>query len=59
MNENYRAAAETSEVKLFNINEIPWENIAFSSVEFFLRKYILDYEDNKNYKFHSNFAQNN
>tara|TARA_B100000287_G_scaffold417593_1_gene453546 strand:+ start:169 stop:705 length:537 start_codon:yes stop_codon:yes gene_type:complete len=59
LNENYRAAAETSEVKLFNINEIPWEDIAFSSVEFFLRKYILDYKDNKNYKFHSNFAQNN
>ena len=55
LNENFRAAAETSEVKLFNIDDIPWENIAFSSVEFFLKKYVSDYKNEKNYKFHSNY----
>ena len=55
INENFRAAAETSEVKLFNIDEIPWENIAFSSVEFFLKKYVSDYKNEKNYGFHSNY----
>tara|TARA_B110000438_G_C15492283_1_gene511987 strand:- start:23 stop:415 length:393 start_codon:yes stop_codon:yes gene_type:complete len=55
LNDDYKAAAETSEVKLFKINDIPWEEIAFPSVEFFLRSYIEDYNDNNNYKFHSNF----
>jgi len=55
VNDNFRAAAETSEVRLFNIEKIPWDNIAFSSVEFFLKKYVLDFKNNKKYNFHSNF----
>tara|TARA_Y100001970_G_scaffold272726_1_gene369796 strand:- start:631 stop:1164 length:534 start_codon:yes stop_codon:yes gene_type:complete len=56
INENYRAASETSEVKLFNIDEIPWKNIAFPSVKFFLKKYVSDYKNDKKYGFHSNFS---
>ena len=55
MNENYRAADETSEVKLFSVSEIPWEKIAFPSVEFFLKKYTKDFLNGKNFFFHSNF----
>ena len=57
LNNDYRAAAETSEIKIFKINEIPWEEIAFPSVKFFLEKYVNDTKDN-NFKFHSNFGEN-
>ena len=50
-------AAETSEVRLFQINEIPWEEIAFPSVDFFLKKYVEDYNDGNNFKFHTNYSE--
>ena len=56
LNSDYHASSETSEVKLFQINQIPWNDIAFPSVEFFLRKYIYDFKNNKNYKFYSNYT---
>ena len=55
VNEDFRAADETIEVKLFGVSEIPWENIAFPSVEFFLRNYKRDFSNGKNFTFHSNF----
>ena len=55
LNEDFRAADETSEVKLFSVSEIPWEKIAFPSVEFFLKKYTKDFLNGKNFFFHSNF----
>ena len=57
LNEDYRAANETSELKLFQINEIPWRKLAFPSVDFFLKRYVDDYMDNNNFKFHSNFSE--
>tara|TARA_Y100000768_G_C23860677_1_gene625529 strand:- start:325 stop:864 length:540 start_codon:yes stop_codon:yes gene_type:complete len=59
ISKNFKAGSETSEVKLFNVREIPWVDIAFPSVKFFLEKYAKDYKNNKNFKYHSNFAGNN
>ena len=55
INEDFRAADETIEVKLFGVSEIPWEKIAFPSVEFFLRNYKRDFSNGRNFSFHSNF----
>ena len=57
MNENFRAADETAEVNLFSISNIPWDLIAFPSVEFFLRNYTKDFLNGKKFSFHSNFLQ--
>ena len=57
MNENFRAADETAEVNLFSISNIPWDQIAFQSVEFFLRNYTKDFLNGKKFSFHSNFLQ--
>ena len=57
MNENFRAADETAEVNLFSISNIPWDQIAFPSVEFFLRNYTKDFLNGKKFSFHSNFLQ--
>ena len=55
-NEDFYACDETQEVKLFEVDKIPWEDIAFPSVKFFIEKYVLDYNDDLNFKFHSNYA---
>ncbi len=55
LNDNYQAADETSEVNLFKIDSIPWEQIAFPSVEFFLRKYVEDFRNEMIFSFHSNY----
>tara|TARA_Y100000991_G_scaffold175656_1_gene137652 strand:- start:110 stop:637 length:528 start_codon:yes stop_codon:yes gene_type:complete len=55
LNEDFKAADETAEVKLFSVSEIPWEKIAFPSVEFFLKNYTRDFLNGKNFSFHSNF----
>ena len=36
----YNAGHETEEVKLVSIDEIPWDDIAFSAVKFSLTKYV-------------------
>lgn len=33
---------ESSEVKFFSLNEIPWDDLAFVAVEFSLRRYIAE-----------------
>ena len=58
-NNNFRAADETSEVSLIKISNIPWDQIAFPSVEFFLRKYVIDYKNRKSFSFHSNYLTKN
>ena len=58
-NNNFRAADETSEVSLTKINNIPWDQIAFPSVEFFLRKYVIDYKNGMSFSFHSNYLTKN
>ena len=55
INEDFRAAHETIEVKLFGVFEIPWGKIAFPSVEFFLRNYERDFSNGRKFSFHSNF----
>jgi len=39
---NFGAGTESLEVALFRKNEIPWENIAFRSGHYALRKYLED-----------------
>ena len=55
INEDFRAADETTEVKLFSVSKIPWGKIAFPSVEFFLKNYTRDFLNGRNFTFHSNF----
>ena len=58
-NNDFRAADETSEVSLIRINNIPWDQIAFPSVEFFLRRYVIDYKNGMSFAFHSNYVIKN
>ena len=55
LNEDFKAADETSEVRLFDIDTIPWDKIAFPSVQYFLNKYVEDFKNKNNFHFHSNF----
>ena len=55
LNEDFKAADETSEVRLFDIDTIPWDQIAFPSVQYFLNKYVEDFKNKNNFHFHSNF----
>jgi ADP-ribose pyrophosphatase YjhB (NUDIX family) len=43
---DYGAGEETLEADLFSEDEIPWDEIAFHSVEYALRKYFEDRERN-------------
>lgn len=42
LNLNFNPGEESLEVKLFDINDIPWDEISFTTVEQTLRKYIQD-----------------
>jgi ADP-ribose pyrophosphatase YjhB (NUDIX family) len=55
LNNDYAAMDETSEVKLFKFYDIPWTQIAFSSVTFSLRRYISDFNNGRKYKIHTNY----
>ena len=57
LNEDFKAADETSEVRLFDIDTIPWDQIAFPSVQYFLNKYVEDFKNKNNFLFHSNFLK--
>ena len=57
LNEDFKAADETSEVRLFDIDTIPWDQIAFPSVQYFLNKYVEDSKNKTNFLFHSNFLK--
>ena len=52
VNDDYAAMHETSEVKLFSKNQIPWDDIAFTVIEKTLRLY---YEDKKKGNFSIHF----
>ncbi|MFK7797515.1 MAG: NUDIX hydrolase [Aureispira sp.] len=39
---NFAAADETTEVRLFDVDEIPWKDLAFYSNHFALKRYLAD-----------------
>jgi hypothetical protein len=43
---DYGAGEETLEAEMFSEDEIPWDEIAFQSVEYALRKYFEDRDRN-------------
>jgi ADP-ribose pyrophosphatase YjhB (NUDIX family) len=43
----YEAGAESLEVRLFSLPEIPWEQMAFSVVSDVLRRYVTDAEQGR------------
>ena len=55
LNDDYAPMHETSEVKLYTFDKIPWDKIAFSSVTFALENYINDRKKGIISKCHSNF----
>ena len=54
LNDDYFGNSETSEVRIFKVKDIPWPDIAFSSVKFLLEKYKYDLNNKKQFGFHSN-----
>ena len=55
VNDDFAPMDETLEVKLFSVKDIPWENIAFSSVTFALEKYVDDYNNGFKNQCYSNY----
>ena len=51
---DYFGNSETSEVRIFKVKDIPWPDIAFSSVKFLLEKYKYDLNNKKQFGFYSN-----
>ncbi len=49
---SYGAGEETLEAELFSKDEIPWDEIAFHSVEYALRKYLEDGGDGSTVHIH-------
>lgn len=45
LHNRYKQTSESSEVQLFELDSIPWEDIAFSSNTFALQQYIKDLEE--------------
>ena len=54
LNDDYFGNSETSEVRIFNVKDIPWSDIAFSSVKFLLEKYKYDLNNKGQFGFYSN-----
>jgi len=48
----FHAGAETLEVRLFDENEIPWDQIAFATIRNTLKRYYSD-RSNGEFKFHT------
>ena len=55
VNDDFAPMDETLEVRLFSIQDVPWENIAFSSVTFALEKYVDDYKNGVKNQCYSNY----
>ena len=55
INDDFAPMDETLEVKLFSIQDVPWGNIAFSSVTFALEKYVDDYNNGVKNQCYSNY----
>jgi ADP-ribose pyrophosphatase YjhB (NUDIX family) len=49
--ENFKAGDETLECKLYEISDIPWDEIAFTAVHFSLKKYMENIAGAKGYTF--------
>ena len=54
LNDDYFGNSETSEVRMFKVKDIPWSDIAFSSVKFLLEKYKYDLNNKGQFGFYSN-----
>ncbi len=50
---NYLAGEESLEVQLFSQNNLPWDNLAFSTVSYTLRCFFADHSAGANYGFHT------
>ena len=48
---HFDAGKESLECRFFAINEIPWDEIAFTAVTFSLKKYVENLENNSNQTF--------
>lgn len=55
IDENFSPGSETLETELFSFNEIPWNEIAFSAVEFALKTFIDDIKNNRQETTHIGF----
>ena len=42
--DGFKPGIETLETRLFKLNEIPWDEIAFSAVTYVLRRYVEQVE---------------
>ena len=51
LDRNYKPGAESTEVRLFAEDEMPWDEIAFKVIEETLRQYYLDRKD-RQFHFH-------
>ena len=48
--QEFKEGIETQEARFFDLEDIPWDDIAFSSVTFALKHYVSDFES-KRFKF--------
>lgn len=52
---DYQATSETLEVKLFNLKDIPWDEIAFLTMYKTLQQFLLDHKQGQ-FRFHELYA---
>jgi ADP-ribose pyrophosphatase YjhB (NUDIX family) len=50
-NKNFLAGHESLEVRLFKVNEIPWDDIAFRAIRKALKQYVADFSTGR-FAFH-------
>ena len=50
---NFSAGAESQEVALFTRNEIPWKELAFSTIRYSLKFFFADRENGNAYRLHT------
>ncbi|MFN3603887.1 MAG: NUDIX hydrolase [Leptonema sp. (in: bacteria)] len=55
IDKNFSPGSETLETELFNINEIPWDELAFSAVRFAIKTFIDDIKINRQTTTHIGF----
>ena len=53
---NFSAGPESLDVQLFTEEEIPWNNLAFRTIDFTLKRYFEDRKEN-NFPLHSSFIE--
>jgi len=50
---DFSAGAESQEVALFNQDQIPWRQLAFTTIRYSLEFFFADRENNNSYKLHT------